>query len=183
MGLRRARGGTRRNGCGRPLAHGRVNGRGTGKQRRPQRHHTRFVVVFLRFFPDCGRSWGGGRGRRRHRGGGGNLLHEGGGRTRFRFGFRGTSRGGGFGVSLRFRCGDLSPRRRFVRGGKIASIITAQAVRQVVVDGAGMTELFGYAEFGKLVKNFSRLHFQLAGQLVYADLTHTEAVYFLPVSR
>ncbi len=65
-------------------------------------------------------------------------------------------------------------------GGKITAIVTPQAIRQIVIDRAGVAEFFSYTEFCELLENFSRFHFQLASQLIYADLTHTEAVCILP---
>ena len=165
---------TRRNGT---QPHGRLQGRTAREQWRAQWHHPRLIFVLLRdfalhIFRRCNGSGGGrGCGRRlgSHRVHGGPLhaLNP----RLWRSG----------GILVLLRPGQLRARRGLVGGGEVPAIVTAQAIRQVVINRAGMTKLFGSAEFGKFVEYFSRLHFQLASQLVYADLTHTEAVRFLPI--
>jgi hypothetical protein len=56
--------------------------------------------------------------------------------------------------------------------GHIVAVVAAQLDRHILVNGAGVRLLFGHAEFGKQVEDFVGLDFQLARQLVDANLSH-----------
>jgi hypothetical protein len=53
-----------------------------------------------------------------------------------------------------------------------AAVITAQLIGFVLVDRAGMGDLFGDTEFVQLVDDLARLYFQLPRQFIDSNLTH-----------
>jgi hypothetical protein len=54
----------------------------------------------------------------------------------------------------------------------VAAEIAAQLLGIVVVDGAGMGQRLGDAEFVKFIDDLTRLNFELPRQLIDSDLTH-----------
>src|SRR5258708_6242279 len=57
----------------------------------------------------------------------------------------------------------------------LTPIIPAQLVGPVLVDGTGVGNFFGNAEFVELVDDLARLHFQLPRQFIDSNLTHINA--------
>jgi hypothetical protein len=62
-------------------------------------------------------------------------------------------------------------------GRTVPGVKTTQALGHIVVDRAGVGQLFGHAEFGELLDDLSRLYFELPRQLIDSDLTHIQAFY------